>query len=346
MNLFFMDKNLRICIIGPGAIGGVVAGVLTSKGYNITLVVRHPELAEKINSKGIEVKVSSGDFTQVVPSVALAGDLSGTYDYVLIATKADGLVEAARDILPYLHENSRVVSMQNGICEEMLAGVVGEERTIGCVVGFGGTMHKPGRVEMTSGGEFIIGNWKRGSDLELERLALILNHVVETRISNEIFQELYSKLIINSCSTTLGVVCGLHLGEMLVKRYTRKLSIEVIREAVAVANAMKLTVPPGAGGKLDYYKFLAPGPFSGMKRHLTLQVIGMKYRKLKSSGLQSLERGRKTETDNFNGYIATKGRELGVATPVNELLARMVGEIEQGKRQIGPENFLEISLRR
>ena len=344
MNLHFMDKKLRICIIGSGAIGGVVAGVLTSKGHNITLVVKHPELAEKINSKGIEVKVSSGDFTQVVPSVALAADLSGTYDYVLIATKADGLVDAAREILPYLHENSRVVSMQNGICEEMLAGVVGEERTIGCVVGFGGTMLKPGKVEMTSRGEFIIGNWKQESDQELERLALILNHVVKTRISNEIFQDLYSKLIINSCTTTLGVVCGLQLGEMLIKRYTRKLAIEVIREAVAVADAMKLIVPPGAGGKLDYYKFLAPGPFSGMKRHLTIQVIGMKYRKLKSSGLQSLERGRKTETDNLNGYIAEKGRELDIATPVNEQLTCMVEEIEQGKRQISPGNFREIKI--
>ncbi len=79
-----------------------------------------------------------------------------------------------------------------------------------------------------------------------------------------------------------------------------------------------------------------------MKRHLTIRVIGMKYQKLKSSSLQSLERGRKTEVDNYNGYIAAKGRELGVATPVNTQLTSMVREIEKGTRKIAPENFDEI----
>jgi 2-dehydropantoate 2-reductase len=68
----------------------------------------------------------------------------------------------------------------------------------------------------------------------------------------------------------------------------------------------------------------------------------LKYRKLKSSSLQSLERGRKTEVENYNGYIAAKGRELGIDTPVNEKLTCMVREIEQGKRKIDPENFDEI----
>ncbi len=338
-----MNKESRICVIGPGAIGGVVAAVLTRQGYNTTLVVKYPELAEKINKWGIEVLGECGEFTIPIPSVALPQELSGIFDYVLLATKADGLMESARGVLPFLNENSRVVSMQNGICEEMLADVVGEERTIGCVVGFGGSMHEPGKVEMTSDGEFVIGNWNRGADEKLESLAAILNHVAETRISEEIFQELYSKLIINACVTTLGAVCGQYLGEMLSKRNSRKLFIEIIREAVAVGTAMGITIPAGAGGKLDYYKFLAPGPLSGFKRHLTIRVIGMKYRKLKSSSLQSLQRGRKTEVDNFNGYIAAKGRELGVATPVNEKLTRMVLEIEQGKRKVDPANFLEIS---
>ncbi len=306
-------------------------------------MVKHPELAGKINNNGIEIEGESGNFIIQVPSVALTDELSGTFDYVLIATKADGLVEAARGMLPFLHLNSRVVSMQNGICEEMLADVVGGNRTIGCVVGFGGTMHEPGRVEMTSGGELIIGNWKRERDEELEGLAHILDHVVETRVSGEIFQELYSKLIINACVTTLGAICGQYLGDMLANRNNRNLFIEVIREAVAVGNAMEIKIPPGAAGKLDYYKFLAPGILSGIKRHLTIRVIGMKYRKLRSSSLQSLERGRKTEVKNYNGYIASKGKELGVATPVNKQLTHMVEEIEQGKRQINPENFKEIT---
>jgi 2-dehydropantoate 2-reductase len=338
-----MDKSSRICIIGPGAVGGVVAAVLTMEGYNTRLVAKYPDLARKISSQGIQVEGKCGNFTIPIPSVAAPDELWGDFDYVLIATKADALVEVAQKILPVLHNNTRVVSMQNGICEDMLAKIVGEERTIGCVVGFGGTMHEPGRVEMTSGGELVIGNWKRDSDHKLEQLASILNHVVKTRISDRIFEELYSKLIINACSTTLGALCGQLMGEMLARRKNRNLAIEVIREAIEVANAMGITVPAGAAGKLDYYKFLAPGPLSNFKRHLTLRVVGMKYRKLKSTGLQSLERGRNTEVDNYNGYIARKGKEMGVLTPVNKQLTAMVREIEEGKRKITPDNLREIT---
>jgi len=334
---------MRICIIGAGAIGGIVAGILVRKKYDLTLVVKHPDLAEKITKTGLEISGKWGSFIVPVNSVATPEELEGKFDYVLIATKADSLVDSARRVLPYLEKNSRVVSMQNGVCEEMLAEVVGTERTIGCVVGFGATQHSHGKVEMTSNGEFIIGNWQRESDQELEQLEVILGDVVDTRISHDILTELYSKLIINACITTLGAICGLYLGEMLASRRTRKLFIEVISEAVAVAEAMGFRVPPGASGKLDYYKFLAPGPLSEFKRHLTIRIIGIKYRKLKSSSLQSLERGQLTEVENYNGYIAARGKEFGVATPVNDQLNQMIKEIERGDRKITPVNFNEIN---
>jgi 2-dehydropantoate 2-reductase len=224
----------------------------------------------------------------------------------------------------------------------LLADVVGEARTIGCVVGFGSTMHAPGEVEMTTGGEIIVGNWNREPDEKPNHLAEILGHVVPARTTPEILPELYSKLIINACITTLGVVSGESLGAMLGKRKARNLFIEVIRESVEVAVAMGITVPPGAAGKLKYDRFLAPGPLSGLKRHLTIRVIGMRYRRLKSSSLQSLERGRKTEVNIYNGYIVAKASELGMATPINSQLTRMVEEIELGTRKIAPENFNEI----
>jgi 2-dehydropantoate 2-reductase len=140
-----IDKNIRICIVGPGAIGGVVAAVLAQKGFNINLVSKYPDLAEKISSRGMEVSGYCGTFTQVIPSVATCDELEGVFDYVLIATKGDALEEAAKAILPFLKEDSRVVSMQNGICVDLLAEVVGAERAVGCVVGWGGTLHEPGK---------------------------------------------------------------------------------------------------------------------------------------------------------------------------------------------------------
>ena len=146
-----MQKQFRICIIGAGAIGGVVAGTLAKEKYNLTLVVKHPDLAGKIGKSGIELSGHFDNFTVAIPVVVTPEKLKGKFDFVLIATKADGLVDSAKRVLPFLDENSRVVSLQNGICEEMLAEVVGVERTIGCAVGFGATMLEPGRVEYYNG---------------------------------------------------------------------------------------------------------------------------------------------------------------------------------------------------
>lgn len=71
---------------------------------------------------------------------------------------------------------------------------------------------------------------------------------------------------------------------------------------------------------------------SHMKRNLLIRVIGFKYRKIKSSSLQSPERGRKTEIDYLNGYICARGRQHGIPTPINDAVVKMVKEIESGQR--------------
>jgi len=334
-------KDIKIAIIGAGAVGGITAAILQKSGYNVHIVAKHPDLAIKISREGIRVFGYCGDIRIKVPAVASVSDMDGNYNLAMIATKGYDMAEAAEKMLPYLRDDSRVISMQNGICEDDLAEVVGVERTVGCVVGWGATMRYPGEVEMTSGGEFVIGNWKHEKDEWLENIRGILSNIVPTRISDNIESSLYSKLIINSCITTLGVISGLYLGEILVRKKARNIFIKIISEAIAVADAMGLKVEPFAE-RLDYYSFLKEGFLSNVKRHLTIRVIGYKYRKLKSSSLQSIERGKRTEVDNYNGYIARKGKEYGIQTPVNEQLTKMVKKIEEGRRKITPDNFKEL----
>jgi len=336
-----MEQSKRILVVGAGAIGSVVAAILTHENYDVQLVTKYPELAKMISKEGIEISGYRGDIRVSIPSVAQTSDLSGKYDYVFMTTKADSLIKAAREVMPFIHEQSRVVSMQNGICEEALVSVVGVIRTVGCVVGWGATMLAPGRVEMASGGEFVLGNWNRNKDEQLVEIAGILGHIQPTETTNEILSHLYSKLIISSCITTLGAISGLSLGEMLAKRYIRNVFIKVIREAMLVADAMELTVKPYAG-RLNYYRFVKSGLLSDVRRHLTIRIIGFKYRKLKSSSLQSLERGKKTEIDYFNGYLSIKGKEHNIDTPVNNKLTRMVQEIENGIREISVNSLHEI----
>ena len=331
--------NERIAVIGAGAIGGITAAYMAQSGLDVTLVCKHMNIADVANGRGLHVTGFRGEHTIPVHSVADIAELHGLFDLCLIATKAYDMPDCARAMLPLLKPDSLVVSLQNGVCTDALAAVVGPERTVGCVIGWGATMHGVGELEMTSGGDFIIGMLDGHTSPRLTALRDALSSVVPARVSEDIFAELYSKLIVNACITSLGAICGLRLGEMMKLSKARKIFLAIIGEAVNVARAMNLTVPP-FGGKLDYFKLMhGDSPLDNLRRHLMIRIVGIKYSKLKSSSLQSLERGRPTEIDYFNGFIARKGAEAGVPCPVNERLTAMVKEIENGARRIQVSNL-------
>lgn len=332
--------DMKIAVIGAGAIGGVTAAMLKRAGYDVTLVCKHQEIANIAEGRGLHVTGVCGEHTVHMPAVADVTELSGLYDVALIATKAYDMPGIARLLLPFLKPDSLVLSLQNGICTDVLAEVVGSMRTVGCVIGWGATMVQPGLLQMTSTGEFIIGRIQ-GDGQALEPVRKALEAVTPTVVTEHIYEELYSKLIVNSCITSLGAISGLYLGQMLMKRQARCIFLAIIREAMAVANALALSVPP-FGGKLDYQALLhGTGPLHDLRRHAMILIVGLKYRRLKSSSLQSLERGRPTEIDYFNGFIAHKGESVGVDCPVNRRLTTMIREIEGDKRSIKPENLYD-----
>ncbi|NQU02819.1 MAG: 2-dehydropantoate 2-reductase [Syntrophaceae bacterium] len=334
------NKDSKIAVVGAGAIGGITAGFIARVGYNnVEIVCKHQEIADKFRSEGVHIFGINGDHRVTVPAVARIPELREQKDIVFLATKATDMLEAARELLPFLTDKSIVVSLQNGICEDAIAEVIGRHRTIGCVVGWGATMHGPGELEMTSTGEYIIGNIDSKPDIRLLSLEKILSSIVPVERSENIMGNLYSELIINSCINSLGAICGLYLGKMLSLKKYRSIFIEIIREAIAVADEMYMKVEVYAG-KLDYYRFLqGSGFYDNFRRHLMIRVIGFKYRRVKSSSLQSLERGKPTEIDFLNGYISSHGKKQKVPTPVNDRIIEIVKEIEAGTKKVSPENF-------
>jgi 2-dehydropantoate 2-reductase len=341
-----MAKNKqKVAIIGAGAIGGVSAALLKSAGYDLEVVCKHRNLAETIRSRGLRITGKKGVHQIRLNAVAAISDLSEPLELVFLATKAVDCVPAARDLLPKLAPTASVVSLQNGICEPSLADVLGNTHVIGCVVGWGASNNGDGALEVTSTGEFVIGNLERPPGPRLAQVQRILTSVNPTRISDNIIGELYAKLIINACINSLGVIGGVRLGALLADKKARTICIKLMREALAVAEAMGIRVEPAGGGKLDYYSFLAgEGLMNRMKRHLVIRMIGYQYRRIKSSSLQSLERGHRTEVDFLNGYICENGRAQRVPTPVNDAVRQMVKAIENNERKMGMANF-EILLR-
>jgi len=337
-----MSSNISVALIGAGAIGGITAAYIAKAGYDMQVVCKHEDKVAQFMQEGIHITGIRGEHTVRLKAVTEIEQLSGSIDILFIATKAYDMSDAARRALPYLKADSMVVSLQNGICIEALADVVGRERAVGCVVGWGSTMLDDGTLNMTSEGDFVIGGLQ--SEMGLSALQEVMNAVVPTRISNSIVADLYSKMIVNACITSLGVLSGLYLGQILKRRAARDIFITIIREAVAVADTMELVIEP-FGGKLDYYALIrGSSALDNLRRHLTIRVIGFKYRRLKSSSLQSVRRGRPTEVDYFNGFIVKKGAELGVPTPVNSRIVQMVKDIEAGNRKIEPANLSDNGL--
>jgi len=334
-------SDLSFLVVGAGAIGGITAALLKRSGINVEILCRNEDYARRISEKGINVSGFSGEFNITLPAYPSASAVNGKKDIVLLATKATDMIEAARSVSHILKQDGFLVSLQNGFCEDVLAEIIGRERIVGCVTGWGATMHGEGDLEMTSKGGFIIGYTNREPDAFLVTLADTLSSVVPVMTTGNINGHLYSKLIINSCITSLGAICGLYLGEMLSIARVRKIFIRIMREAMEVADAMNLRVEV-FGGNLDFKKFISgKGFLSDFRRHLIIRIIGYKYKKLKSSSLQSLERGKLTEIDYLNGYIIDNGERVRVSVPVNTLIVNMIHEIEQKKRNISVHNFDE-----
>ena len=337
-----MNKSdFKILVVGAGAIGGITAAFLKKNGLNVEIVCKYDDYASVVSDTGIEVSGVCGKFTVKMSACATISQVKEEKDIVLLATKATDMMEIAPDINSVLKKDGFLISLQNGICEDELASVIGKNRVIGCVTGWGATMESPGKLVMTSKGDFIIGYPDKVTDDLLLYIGELLSSVVPVRTTDNILGHLYSKLIINSCITSLGAICGLFLGKMLMIGKIRRIFIEIIHEAVEVAEKMNIKIEV-FGGRLDFKKFISgKGVISDFRRYFLLMGIGYKYKRLKSSALQSLERGKPTEIDFLNGYIIRNAAKYSVSVPVNTVIVNMIHQIENKKRNISLSNFDE-----
>lgn len=335
-------KQLSIAMIGMGAIGGVSAAFIKLAGYQIHAVCKYPDYAQQIQTTGIHVIGERGEHHVTMPAVATIQELKGTFDLIFLAVKALDLMVMIDQIKTIIKPNTLLVAMENGIIEDQMIEIFGKDHVVGCIVGWGGTMHENKTVEMTSLGEFVIGTPENRTDERIMQVQTILASVLPCRISTNFYGDRYSKLIINACITALGAVCGLYLGEMLSVKRTRIIFLEIMKEAIAVSNAMGWKVE-AYNGKIDYYKIVNQKNAIGLwKNHLLIRIVGMKFKKLKSSSLQSLERGKPSEIDYLNGFICRQGKKHKISTPINDLIVSMIKEIETKKREISPKNFDEF----
>jgi len=333
---------MRILVIGAGAIGGSTAAFMTKAGEDVTVLCRSEKTAKALSSPGMKISGVRGEHLIPLKTVLGEENLQGKFELAIVSTKAYDTIPAVKQALPHLSDEGLLLVLQNGICVDELLAVAGEKRSACGVTSFSSTMVSPSHMELTGEGDFKIGMAAGFEDERLIKVREAMSKMVPTEIKTPVLSYMYSKLVINSGITCGGALTGQLLGDMLKTARARKFFIELVYEDMALAEKMGIHVPP-FGGKLDYYKFISGKGFvHDMRRSIMMFAVGLKYKNLKSSSLTSLERGKPTEVDVLNGWISRKGKEYGVATPVNDKVVKIIKEIESGTRKMSLDNLKEI----
>jgi 2-dehydropantoate 2-reductase len=194
----------------------------------------------------------------------------------------------------------------------------------------------------TSRGGFRVGTLSGNHDVELGAIAGLLETVGEVRFTDNLRGARFSKLALNCAVSTLGTIGSRTLGRLLLSIHARRLALAILREAIEVARADGIRLEPVT--KLDLQWLERPeNAWTAGSQHALLVAIGLRYRRLRSSMLAAMERGRDPAVDFLNGELVDRGRRLGVPTPVNQAACRMVWEIAAGQRQAGGQALEELA---
>jgi 2-dehydropantoate 2-reductase len=189
----------------------------------------------------------------------------------------------------------------------------------------------------TGPGHLILGAWPGGPATQaVHEAAVLLAPAASVEASANMRGVKWSKLLINSCISTLGVAAGVELSRLLEDRRARRAFLAVVEEGYRAGQAAGVRFEPVAGFRPWMFAKPLPG------RHVLLRAIGHRQGRHKSSSLQSLERGQRTEVDQLNGHIVATARRNGLEAPVNAALVDLVHRIEEGTLRPDPANLAAL----
>src|SRR5213079_714905 len=211
--------STRIGIMGAGAIGSVVGGMLTRAGHDVTLIDQWPDHIEAIKRHGLRLSGTCGEHLVPVKAMHIheTQGLRDPFDVIFISVKSYDTEWATALATVYLRQPSGiVVDFQNGLNDERVAAIAGRERTLGCVITIGAGMYEPVHALRTDTGTvgFKLGELD-GRDTERARaLARILSDVAPARVTTNLWGERWSKLAVNCMANPLAGLSGLGSAEV------------------------------------------------------------------------------------------------------------------------------------
>ncbi|MEO8620371.1 MAG: 2-dehydropantoate 2-reductase [bacterium] len=334
---------MKIAVVGAGAIGGYLGGWLAASGEEVTFIARGANL-EAIRARGM--RVIGDDGADVVVRGALACERmseAGPQDVVLLTVKANQVAAVAADIQHLCHEQTTIVTMQNGIPwwyfhkhggefegtsirsadpDGAIGRLIDSERIIGSVVYPAATLVQPGVVEVVEGRRFALGELDGSSSARVQAIsAAFVKAGFKAPILDHIRSEIWLKVWGNLSFNPISALTHATLVDLLQFPETRALSVEMMREAEVIAGKLGITFRAG----ID-------------RRIAGAEKVGAH----KTSMLQDVEAGKAIEIEALVGAVVELGRLTSTPTPHIDAVyacARLLAETlkrQNGKLAISP----------
>ena len=334
---------MKCAVWGSGAIGGVVGAGMAAAGEEVLLVDVVPEHVQAMNDTGLVIRTANGDQCVKVDA-ALPESVDGTFDLVFLAVKSQYTHAALDAIEPHLHAHSAVVSLQNGVNEPHIAGRIGAERTIGCLVDFSADYQEPGLIARGRKGNLFVGELDGSATQRIENVRRLLALSTPAHVCDNIMGYVWAKM----CKGTIDATTALVDENALEVRFNRDyhpVRAQLVREAIEVAAA--------EGVQVAAFAHFDPAPFvdrSPAGRDAACHVLDEIARgqaqgntKIRTGYWRDIVvRKRKTEIDYITGEIVRCGERHGIPTPLNRLQWKMFEEIESGRRPMQWQNLDEL----
>jgi len=302
---------VKVAVIGPGALGCLLAARFKLAGVEVRLVDYRPARAEAINRRGLLLKMPEGGETHVQVPTGLAAEV-GPADLAILAVKAHQTRVAAQSLPQLLAPGGVALTLQNGLGNvEEMARVVGPEGLLAGATILGATLMGEGEVLLAGLGPTYVGAppLSRVSPAHVEAVAALFQQAgFPCEARGDIETVLWEKLLVNVGINPLTALLTVKNGALLTLPPAWEVAVAAATEALAVAQAsgINLTVDPAAR----------------LKEVCTATAAN------RSSMLQDVAAGRQTEIEALNAQVASRGADLGVPTPVNHLLTQLIRALE------------------
>lgn len=307
---------MRIAVIGAGALGCLFGSRLHVAGNSVLLIHHRKSIADSIAKDGVSVRELSGKVVHARIETRTRLTRHDKPELVIVAVKAYDTGKVGSLLKESVHADVPVLSLQNGLGNiDILQHHLGMTPIIPGATTEGALTTGPGRVTHTGSGLTWLGEINgriSGRCLAIRRVFRSAN--LRTIVSTNITGVLWAKAIVNSAINPVSAITHLRNGDLYKTPELREIEFSVIDEGSAVAHAIGIV--------------LRPSP------RLLLAKVSTSTRGNKSSMLQDLEAGRKTEIGQVNGSISHLGKQVGVNTPLNHMLENLVFSLERSRGKL------------